>query len=229
MAYYSDDVIEEVRSRNDIIDVIGGYVSLKHKGNSYTACCPFHHEKTPSFHVSRDKQMYHCFGCGVGGNVYTFIMEYENFSFPEAVKLLADRCGYQLPEQDMSEEKKARENYKVILKEINKAAAGYFHFLLMKTEHGAKAREYLKNRGFTEETVYNFGMGYADIFPNDLYQYLKNKGYKDEQLRDTGLVSFSEDKGATDMFWNRVMVPITDINGKVIAFGGRVLGDAKPK
>ncbi|MBQ9608323.1 MAG: DNA primase [Lachnospiraceae bacterium] len=229
MAYYSDDVIEEVRSRNDIIDIIGGYVSLKHKGNSYTACCPFHHEKTPSFHVSRDKQMYHCFGCGVGGNVYTFIMEYENFSFPEAVKFLADRCGYQLPEQDMSEERKARENYKVVLKEINKAAAGYFHYLLMKTEHGEKAREYLKNRGFTEETIYNFGMGYADIFPNDLYQYLKSKGYKDDQLRDTGLISFGEDKGATDMFWNRVMVPITDINGKVIAFGGRVLGDGKPK
>lgn len=229
MAFYSDDVIEEVRSRNDIIDVIGGYVSLKHKGNSYTACCPFHHEKTPSFHVSRDKQMYHCFGCGVGGNVYTFVMEYENYSFPEAVKLLADRCGYQLPEQDMSAEQKAKENYKVVLKEMNKTAAAYFHYLLTKTEHGKAAREYLKDRGFTEETINNFGMGYSDIYQNDLYQYLKKKGYSDEQMKDSGLVEISEKKGATDKFWNRVMVPILDINGKVIAFGGRVLGDAKPK
>lgn len=229
MAFYSDDVIEEVRSRNDIIDVIGGYVSLKHKGNSYTACCPFHHEKTPSFHVSRDKQMYHCFGCGVGGNVYTFVMEYENYSFPEAVKLLADRCGYQLPEQDMSAEQKAKENYKVMLKEMNKTAAAYFHYLLTKTEHGKVAREYLKNRGFTENTINNFGMGYSDIYQNDLYQYLKKKGYTDEQMKDSGLVEISEKKGATDKFWNRVMVPILDINGKVIAFGGRVLGDAKPK
>ena len=229
MAYYSDDVIEEVRSRNDIVDVIGGYVSLKHKGNSYMACCPFHHEKTPSFHVSRDKQMYHCFGCGVGGNVYTFIMEYENYSFPEAVKMLAQRCGYNLPEQELSSEQKAKENYKVMLRDMNKTAAAYFHYLLTKTEHGKAAREYLKERGFSEETINNFGMGYSDIYPNDLYLYLKKKGYTDEQLKDSGLVEISEKKGAVDKFWNRVMVPITDINGKVIAFGGRVLGDAKPK
>ena len=107
--YYSDEIVEEVRARNDIVDVIGGYVSLKHKGNSYSACCPFHHEKTPSFHVSRDKQMYHCFGCGVGGNVYTFVMEYENMNFPEAVQLLAERSGIELPKEEMSEEKRARE------------------------------------------------------------------------------------------------------------------------
>ena len=229
MPYYSDDVIEEIKSRNDIIDIIGQNVSFKHTGNSYVACCPFHHEKTPSFHVSRDKQMYHCFGCGVGGNVYTYVMEYENFTFPEAIKYLADRCGYQLPEQDVSAEQKAKDNYKNLLKEMNKSAAAYFHYLLMKTEHGKTAREYLKNRGFTEETINNFGMGYADIYQNDLYQYLKKKGYTDEQLKDSGLVEISEKKGAVDKFWNRVMVPILDINGKVIAFGGRVLGDAKPK
>ncbi len=229
MPFYSDDVIEEVRSRNDIVDVIGGYVSLKHKGNSYQACCPFHHEKTPSFHVSKDKQMYHCFGCGVGGNVYTFIMEYENYSFPEAVKHLADRCGYKLPEQEMSSEQKARENYKVLLREMNKTAAAYFHYLLTKTEHGKKAYEYLKDRGFSDETISSFGLGYSDIFPNDLYLYLKKKGYTDEQMKNSGLVEITEKKGGVDKFWNRVMVPIADINGKVIAFGGRVMGDAKPK
>lgn len=227
--YYSDDIIEEVRSRNDIVDVIGGYVSLKHKGNSYTACCPFHHEKTPSFHVSRDKQMYHCFGCGVGGNVYTFIMEYENFSFPEAVQLLAERSGIELPEQEMSDAQRSRENYKMLLKEMNKTAAAYFHYLLTKTEHGKKALDYLHGRGLTDETITRFGMGYSDIYENDLYRYLKEKGYTDVQMKDSGLVEIREDKGALDKFWNRVMVPILDINGKVIAFGGRVLGDGLPK
>ena len=227
--YYSDDTIEEIRSRNDIIDVIGGYVNLKQKGNSFSACCPFHHEKTPSFHVSKDKQMYHCFGCGVGGNVFTFVMEYENYSFPEAIKFLADRCGMTLPEQSMSAEQKSKENYKLMLKEMNKTAAAYFHYLLTKTEHGVKAKEYLYNRGFTDETITNFGMGYSDIFENDLYQYLKKKGYTDSQMKDSGLVEISEKKGGYDKFWNRVMVPILDINGKVIAFGGRVLGDGEPK
>lgn len=226
---YSDDIIEEVRSRNDIVDVIGGYVALNQRGNSISACCPFHHEKTPSFHVSREKQIYHCFGCGVGGNVFTFIMEYENYSFPEAIKLLAERGGVELPEIQMSEEDKSKENYKVMLKEMNKTAAAYFHYLLTKTDHGAKAREYLAKRGYTEETINRFGMGYADIYQDDLYKYLKNKGYTDAQMAKSGLVDISEAKGGTDKFWNRVMVPILDINGKVIAFGGRVLGDGKPK
>lgn len=227
--YYSDEIIEEVRSKNDIVDVIGGYVSLRHKGNSFSCCCPFHHEKTPSFHVSREKQMYHCFGCGVGGNVYTFVMQYENFAFPEAIKMLADRCGMSLPEQELTEEQKKRENRKQILKEINRQAAAYFHYLLTKTEHGKTAMEYLHNRGYTDETITAFGMGYSDVYENDLYHYLKKKGYNDTQLRDAGLVEISEKYGAQDKFWNRVMVPILDINGKVIAFGGRVLGDAKPK
>lgn len=227
--YYSDEIIEEVRSRNDIVDVIGGYVSLKHKGNTYSACCPFHHEKTPSFHVSRDKQMYHCFGCGVGGNVYTFIMEYENFSFPEAVKMLADRSGIVLPEQEMSAEQKSKENYKTVLKDMNKSAAAYFHYLLMRTEHGKKAKEYLFNRGLSEETISKFGMGYSDVYEDDLYKYLKGKGYTDAQMKDSGLVEIRENKGAVDKFWNRVMTPILDINGKVIGFGGRVLGDGLPK
>lgn len=227
--YYSDDLIEEVRSRNDIVDVIGGYVSLKKQGNSYSACCPFHHEKTPSFHVSRDKQLYHCFGCGASGNVFTFIREYENLSFVESMKLLADRSGMTLPEYELSPKQKEQENYRTELKELNRAAAAYFHYLLTKTEHGKKALDYLHNRGLNDDTITAFAMGYSDIYNDDLYKYLKNKGYTDRQMVDAGLVDIYEDRGANDKFWNRVMVPILDINGKVIAFGGRVLGDGKPK
>lgn len=227
--YYSDEIIEEVRSGNDIVDVIGDYISLKKKGNTYSACCPFHHEKTPSFHVSRDKQMYHCFGCGVGGNVFTFIMEYESLSFPETIKILAQRSGIELPEKEMSAGQREKENYRILLKDMNRTAAAYFHYLLMKTDHGKNAMDYLINRGLTEETIIKFGMGYADIYENDLYKYLKSKGYTDSQMKDSGLVEIHEGKGGVDKFWNRVMVPILDINGKVIGFGGRVLGDGLPK
>lgn len=226
--YYTDEVIEEVRLRNDIVDVIGSYVNLKRKGNSYSACCPFHHEKTPSFHVSREKQMYHCFGCGVGGNVYTFLMEHENFSFPEAVEELAQRAGIQLPEQSMTPEAKRQADARTRIKDMNKLAAGYFHYLL-KTEHGAHAMEYLKKRGLTDETITKFGLGFSDVYRDDLYKYLKSKGYKDEELKDSGLVKFDEKQGVSDRFWNRVMYPIIDTNNRVIGFGGRVMGDAKPK
>lgn len=227
--YYSENVIEEVRSRNDIVDVIGGYVTLKKRGNSYMACCPFHHEKTPSFHVNRDKQMYHCFGCGVGGNVITFIMEYENFSFPEALKMLAERAGVNLPEQHFSKEQRQRENYKVLLKDMNRTAAIYFNYLLTATPAGKHALEYYHNRGFTDETIQRFGLGYANIYENDLYQHLKKQGYTDSQMKDSGLVRIDERRGGQDMFWNRAMVPIMDINSKVVGFGGRVLGDGMPK
>ena len=227
--YYSENIIEEVRSRNDIVDVIGSYVTLKRRGNSYMACCPFHHEKTPSFHVSRDKQMYHCFGCGVGGNVLTFVMEYENYSFPEAVKMLAERAGVALPEQDYSKEQRQKENYKTVLKEMNKAAAVYFNYMLTKTPSGAHALAYYHERGFSDETIQRFGLGYANVYANDLYMYLKKNGYTDDQMKDSGLVRIDEKKGGQDMFWNRAMVPILDINGKVVGFGGRVLGDGLPK
>lgn len=226
--YYSDEVIEEVRSRNDIVDVIGSYVNLKRKGNSHSACCPFHHEKTPSFHVSREKQMYHCFGCGVGGNVFTFLMEHENFTFPEAMEALAERAGYDLPKQEMSEQAKKQADARTRIKDMNKLAAGYFHYLL-KTEHGTNALQYLQNRGLTNETITKFGLGFSDVYSDDLYKYLKNKGYKDEDLKDSGLVKFDEKYGFSDRFWNRVMFPIIDTNNRVIGFGGRVLGDGKPK
>lgn len=224
--YYSDEIIEEVRSRNDLIDVINGYVTLKKHGSDYVACCPFHHEKTPSFHANRDKQLYNCFGCQTGGNVFTFVMEYENFSFPEAVQFLAERAGIDLPKSELSDKDRARDNYKTMLKDMNKTAANYFYYLL-KTDRGKFAREYLENRGLTSETITKFAIGYADIFENDLYKYLQSKGYTDNQLKDSGLVDIYEGKGGKDKFWNRVMVPILDINGKVIGFGGRILGSAE--
>lgn len=226
--YYSDEVVEEVRSRNDIVDVIGSYVNLKRKGNSHSACCPFHHEKTPSFHVSREKQMYHCFGCGVGGNVFTFLMEHENFTFPEALESLAERAGYDLPKQEMSAEAKRQADARTRIKDMNKLAAGYFHYLL-KTDHGTNAMQYLKDRGLTDDTITKFGLGFSDVYSDDLYKYLKNKGYKDDDLKESGLVKFDEKYGFSDRFWNRVMFPIIDTNNRVIGFGGRVMGDAKPK
>ena len=227
--YYSDEVIDEVISRNDIVNVISGYVSLRKKGRTFEACCPFHHEKTPSFKVDRDKQLYHCFGCGAGGNVFTFIMEYENMSFPEAVQYLADKAGMTLPESSQSGQDASREKYKILLRDMNKTAAAYFHYIMRHTEHGKKAYEYFRGRGLSVETINQFGLGYADIYRDDLYRYLKGKGYSDAELKDSGLVVIDEKNGGSDKFWNRAMIPILDINGKVIGFGGRVMGDGKPK
>lgn len=226
--FYSEDLIEEVRSRNDIVDVINSYVSLKKKGNTYTACCPFHNEKTPSFHVSRDKQLYHCFGCGAAGTVYTFLQQYENYTFPEAVEFLADRAGVVLPKREMTERERMEANYNSALREINKMAAGYFYYAL-RMKDGEPARNYLTERGLSEDTIRNFGLGYSRMYRDDLYKYLKQKGYSDELLKDSGLVRFDEKHGAGDVFWNRVMFPIMDLNGKVIGFGGRVMGDGLPK
>ena len=226
--YYSDDVIEEVRSHNDIVDVLNQYISLKKKGSTYTACCPFHNEKTPSFHVDRGKQLYHCFGCGAAGTVYTFLQQYENYTFPEAVQYLAERANIKLPERELSTEEKRRLDYQSTLKEINKAAAGYFYYLL-RSPRGKNGLEYLTNRGLTEETMKQFGLGFADMYRDDLYKYLKGKGYRDDVLKDTALIYLDEKSGGTDVFWNRVMFPIMDLNGKVIAFGGRVMGDGEPK
>ena len=226
--YYNEDIVEEVRVRNDIVDIISGYVSLKKKGASYFGLCPFHNEKSPSFSVSRDKQMYYCFGCGAGGNVFTFIMEYENFTFPETLKMLAERAGMELPEAELSKEEKRASDYKTMLREMNRQAANYF-YLLLHSERGKNAYDYLTDRGITKETIKKFGLGYADIYSDDLYQYLKSKGYTDSQLKDSGLVTIDEKRGGSDKFWNRVMFPILDVNSKVIGFGGRVMGDGNPK
>ena len=226
--YFSEDLIEEVRQKNDIVDVISGYVKLQKKGSSYFGLCPFHNEKSPSFSVNRGKQMYYCFGCGAGGNVFTFIMEYENYSFVEAFKMLAERAGVDIPEVEYSKEAKERADLKATLLEINKLAAKYFYAQL-KTEQGKLAHTYLTGRGLSEETITAFGLGYSNKYSDDLYRYLKTKGYKDELLVKAGLISVDERHGAHDKFWNRVMFPIMDVNNRVIGFGGRVMGDAKPK
>lgn len=226
--YYSDEIIEEVRSKNDIVDVTSSYVKLQKKGSSYFGLCPFHNEKSPSFSVSREKQMYYCFGCGAGGNVFTFLMEYENYSFQEALKYLADRAGVELPEAEYSKEARERADQKAILLEINKVAAQYF-YVQLKSPQGAHALSYLKDRGLSDEMIHSFGLGYSNKYSNDLYQYLKSKGYRDELIVKAGLVTVDERYGVSDKFWNRVMFPIMDSNSRVIGFGGRVMGDAKPK
>lgn len=226
--YYSDEIIEEVRMKNDIVDVISGYVKLQKKGSSYFGLCPFHNEKSPSFSVSRAKQMYYCFGCGAGGNVFTFLMEYENFSFIEAVQFLADRAGVELPKMEYSKAAKEKADLKASLLEINKAAAQYF-YVQLKSEQGKTAHTYLTERGLSEDTIKAFGLGYSNKYSDDLYRYLLKKGYPEDLIRQAGLISTDEKNGIYDKFRNRVMFPIMDVNSRVIGFGGRVMGDAKPK
>ena len=225
---YSEDLVEEIRLRNDIVDVISGYVKLQRKGSSYFGLCPFHNEKSPSFSVSPGKQMYYCFGCGAGGNVFTFIMEYENYSFTEALKVLADRAGIELPKVDMSKEAKERADEKTSLLQIQKEAAKFYYYQL-KTKEGENAYHYLRGRGLSEEVIQKFGIGYSSKFGGELYKYLKKKGYADELLKQAGLFQVDEKRGMYDKFWNRVIFPIADVNNRVIGFGGRVMGDAKPK
>ena len=226
--YYPEELIEEVRTRNDIVEVISGYVRLQKKGCNYFGLCPFHNEKSPSFSVSPGKQMYYCFGCGAGGNVITFLMEYENQTFPEAVRTLAQRAGIALPEADDSKEARQADSRRAKLLEINKEAAKYFYYQL-RTERGSVGMEYLRKRELSDETMNHFGLGYANKYSNDLIQYLKSKGYSEDLIRDAGLCNVDEKHGMYDKFWNRVMFPIQDINHRVIGFGGRVMGDGKPK
>ena len=226
--YYPEELVEEVRLKNDIVDVISSYVKLQKKGSSYFGLCPFHNEKSPSFSVSRQKQMFYCFGCGAGGNVFTFLMEYENYSFVEALKVLADRAGVELPQMEYSREAQEKAEQRTVLLEINKLAAKYFYAQL-KSEQGRNAYTYLKNRRLSDATITSFGLGYSNKYSDDLYRYLKMKGYSDEMLLKAGLISADEKHGAYDKFWNRVMFPIMDANNRVIGFGGRVMGDGKPK
>ena len=225
---YSDDIIEEVRQKNDIVDVVSQYVRLTRRGSTYFGLCPFHNEKTPSFSVTPGKQMYYCFGCGAGGNVYNFIMEYENYTFGEALKHLADRAGVELPKIEYSREVREKAEQRAELLEINKQAAQYYYYQL-RTEGGKIGYQYLSGRGLSEETMRKFGLGYSDKFGGGLYTFLKSKGYSDERLRESGLFNVDERHGMYDKFWNRVIFPIMDVNNRVIGFGGRVMGDGKPK
>ena len=223
--YYPEEIVEEVRMKNDIVDVISGYVKIQKKGASYFGLCPFHNEKTPSFSVSGSKQMFYCFGCGAGGNVITFIMKYENYSFAEAVKYLADRAGVKLPEVEYTEEMKAKENKRARLLAVNKEAATYYYYQL-RSKRGEAGYRYLKERKLSDETIKKFGLGYAS---EGLVRYLREKGYEDKLIMEAGLAGFNEKRGIYDTFWNRVMFPIQDMNHRVIGFGGRVMGKGEPK
>lgn len=225
--YYSEDLVERIRQENDIVDVIGSYIRLNKAGVNYKGLCPFHNEKTPSFVVSHGKQMFKCFGCGKGGNVVSFVMEYENFTFQEAIEMLAKRVNIQLPKLEHSKEEKEKYNMRAQILDINKETAKYY-FYLLKTNRGKLAYNYLKNRQLKDETIIHFGLGYSGKSNGELYKYLKGKGYDDNILSKTGLFTFDE-RGVQEKFWNRVMFPIMDVNKKVIGFGGRVMGDAKPK
>lgn len=225
---YDDAIIEEVRERNDIVDVISGYVSLKRKGSSWFGLCPFHNERSPSFSVSREKQIYYCFGCGQGGDVYHFLQEYNRLTFTEALKELADRAGIKLPERELTDEERQQEDSRLILRNMNKDAAIYFHYLLT-SKRGERARAYLADRGVSQEMINHFGLGYSDIYRDDLYIYLKGKGYTDLQMKDSSLVTIDSVRGCYDKFMNRLMFPIMDAGQRVIGFGGRVMGSGEPK
>lgn len=226
--YYPDELVEEIRAKNDIVDVISGYVRLKKQGSNYFGLCPFHNEKSPSFSVSQNKQMYHCFGCGAGGNVFTFIMEYENFTFPEAIKYLAQRAGVALPEIEYDHAARERDNKRAKILELNKDVAKFYYYML-RSPQGQVGMEYLTGRQLTAETMNRFGLGYAGKYSNEMLNYLKQKGYPEALIREAGLVNYDEKNGLYDKFWNRVMFPIQDVNHRVIGFGGRVMGDGKPK
>lgn len=226
--YYPEEVVEEVRSKNDIVDIISGYVHLQKKGSSYFGLCPFHNEKTGSFSVSASKQMFYCFGCGERGNVYTFLMKYENDTFKEAIEKLADRAGVKLPEYEMTEEQKKQVSEKSQLLEINKEAATFYYHQL-RNKNGELGMNYFEGRKLSKETMQKFGLGYSLPYADALVKYLRSKGYKDEMIIKAGLASFDEKRGVHDKFWNRVMFPIQDANHRVIGFGGRVMGDGEPK
>lgn len=225
--YYPEDLIEEIRQSSNIVEIIGEYIKLEKRGSTYFGLCPFHNEKTPSFSVTPRKQMYYCFGCGEGGNVISFVMKYENFSFVESVRLLAERAGIALLEPEYSKEVKAAANLREQLLEINKEAARYYYYQL-KSPKGADTYQYFKNRGLTDETIIRFGLGYSNKTSDDLYKHLKSKGYTDSLLKESGLIGY-DNKGGYDKFHNRAMFPIMDIRNRVIGFGGRVMGEGMPK
>ncbi len=225
---YTDEFIEQVRAGSDIVDVISGYVHLQKKGANYFGLCPFHNEKSPSFSVAPNKQIFYCFGCGAGGNVITFLMKYENYTFQEAVKVLAQRAGIPVPELNYSEEMKKAQARRSQLLAVNKEAATYYYRLL-RSPKGKNGLAYFQQRELSDATMNHFGLGYADGSSSDLVRHLKQKGFSDEIITASGVAVFDEKRGLHDKFWNRVMFPIQDINHRVIGFGGRVMGDGKPK
>lgn len=226
MPRYSDETIEEVRQANDIVDVISQYVHLKRSGRNFFGLCPFHNEKSPSFSVSPDKQIFHCFGCGVGGNVFTFLSKIEGINFVEAVQILAERANIQLPTFENKADS-AREELRAKVFKVNEFTAKYYHENLYKPT--AKiAQEYVKKRKLSNETLKSFIIGFSGNF-DDLYKALRKEGFEDPEILESGLVNKNDNGRYIDRYRNRLMFPICDARGRVIAFGGRVLDDSKPK
>ena len=226
MARYSEEIIEEVRQANDIIDVISQYIHLKRSGRNYFGLCPFHNEKSPSFSVSPDKQIFHCFGCGVGGNVFTFLMKIEGVNFIEALQMLAERAQIQLPTLSNNVDS-IKEELKEKIYQINEFTANYYHQKLYLPESKI-AQEYIKKRKLSNETLKSFRIGFSGKF-DELYKELIKQGFKEREILESGLVNKNEHGKFIDRYRNRLMFPICDARGKVIAFGGRVLDDSKPK
>ena len=226
MVHYSDELIDEIRNSNDIVDVISQYVTLKRSGRNFFGLCPFHKEKSPSFSVSPDKQIFHCFGCGVGGNVIHFISKIENLNFVETLHVLAERAGIVLPTIETGEDSK-RQELKNKVYQINEITAQFYHENLYKPV-AKSAQEYVKKRKLTNTTLKNFKIGYAGIY-NELSAFLKQKGFSDTEILESSLASKLENGKLVDRYRGRLMFPICDVRGKVIAFGGRVLDDSKPK
>ena len=226
MVRYSDELIDEIRNRNDIVDVISQYVVLKRSGRNFFGLCPFHKEKSPSFSVSPDKQIFHCFGCGVGGNVFHFVSKIENLSFRETIEMLAEKSGVELPTLEGQEDTKLLQ-LKSKVYEINKIAAEFYHENLYKPT-AKPAQEYVKKRKLDNNTLKNFLIGYSGNY-NELYTMLKQKGFTEEEILASSLVNKTQDGKFIDRFRGRLMFPIQDTRNRVIAFGGRVLDDSKPK
>ena len=224
----SDEFLEQLRSNNDIVSVISPYVELRRRGKNLVGLCPFHNEKTPSFTVYPDSQSFYCFGCGAGGEVISFVRRIENLDFYEAVKSLADRSGMSMPEDGFDDSLIVKRKR---IFEMNKAAARFFHETLM-SEQGKTALNYYLSRGYTMSTIRHFGLGYAPDGWRGLLNYLHGLGYSYEEIYEADLAkkSTKNDKiNYYDNFRNRVMVPIINVRGQIVAFGGRVLDDSKPK
>ena len=226
MPRYSDEIIDEVRQTNDIVDIISQYVHLKRSGRNFFGLCPFHNEKSPSFSVSPDKQIFHCFGCGVGGNVFTFLTRIEGISFIEAVQTLAERSNIQLPTIENNQDSQ-KEELKAKVFKVNEFTAQFYHENLYKPESKI-AQEYIKKRKLTNETLKSFRLGFSGKF-DELYKALKKEGFQDLEILESGLVNKNDNGRYIDRYRNRLMFPICDARGRVIAFGGRVLDDSKPK
>ena len=226
MVRYSDELIDEIRNKNDIVDVISQYVTLKRSGRNFFGLCPFHNEKSPSFSVSPDKQIFHCFGCGVGGNVITFISKIEGIGFKEAIENLAERANISLPVNTSQEDNKLEELKSKVYK-VNSFTANYYHKRLYEPRSKI-GQEYVKKRKLTNETLEAYNLGFSGNF-DELYQVLRKEGFNDEEILESGLVNKNENGKYIDRYRNRLMIPIFDERNRVIAFGGRVLDDSKPK